>query len=79
MSEVHNSIIDTYRENFPKYVGSRNLTRIQNVFSFAACNVGRRVKYSQFSGQDKSATIKTDIELLCMAMERLPELDLGLV
>lgn len=65
--DVHNSIIETYREDFPKYIGSRNLTRIQNVFNFAARNIGQKVKYSRFSSQDKSATIKKDIELLCMA------------
>lgn len=67
VSEVHNSIIETYREDFPKYIGSRNLSRIQNVFNFSARNVGQKVKYSQFSRADKSATIKADIELLCMA------------
>jgi len=67
VSEVHNSIIETYQEDFPKYIGSRNLTRIQHVFNFAARNVGKKIKYSQFSRQDKSATIKRDIELLCMA------------
>lgn len=67
VGDVHNSIIETYREDFPKYIGSRNLARIQNVFNFAARNIGKKVKYSQFSNQDKSATIKADIELLCMA------------
>ncbi|WP_218943557.1 DUF4143 domain-containing protein [Exilibacterium tricleocarpae] len=67
VSEVHNSIIETYREDFPKYMGSRNLSRIHQVFNFAARNVGKKVKYAQFSSQDKSATIKKDIELLCMA------------
>lgn len=67
VTEVHHSIIETYREDFPKYIGSRNLGRIQNVFNFAARNVGKKVKYSQFSSQDKSATIKADIDLLCMA------------
>lgn len=67
VSEVHNSIIETYRDDFPKYIGSRNLSRIQKVFNFAARNVGKKVKYSQFSNQDKSVTIKADIELLCMA------------
>lgn len=67
VSEVHNSIIETYREDFPKYIGSRNLSRIQHVFNFAARNVGKKVKYSQYSNLDKSATIKADIELLCMA------------
>ena len=67
VSEVHNSIIETYREDFPKYVGSRSLVRIQHVFNFAARTVGNKVKYSQFSSQDQSVTIKKDIELLCMA------------
>ena len=67
VSDIHNSIIETYREDFPKYIGSRNLGRMQSVFNFAARNVGKKVKYSQYSNQDKSATIKSDIELLCMA------------
>ncbi|CAA6809731.1 MAG: Predicted ATPase (AAA+ superfamily) [uncultured Thiotrichaceae bacterium] len=67
VSEVHNSIIETYREDFPKYAGSRNLNRILNVFNFAARNIGTKVKYSHISSQDQSATIKGDLELLAMA------------
>jgi len=67
VSEIHNSIIETYREDFPKYIGSRSLTRIQSVFNFAARNIGKKVKYSQFTSEEKSATIKADIELLCQA------------
>ncbi|MCY4467676.1 MAG: ATP-binding protein [Thiotrichales bacterium] len=65
--EVHRSIIDTYREDFPKYVGSRSLPRIVNVFNFAARNVGRKVKYIHFSREATAATTRADIELLCMA------------
>lgn len=67
VTPVHNSIIETWRDDFPKYLGSRNLARIQHVFNFAARNVGKKVKYSQYSAHDKSATIRGDIELLCMA------------
>ena len=67
VGEVHGSIIDTYREDFPKYVGSRSLPRIVHVFNFAARNVGRKVKFMHFSREDKAATIRSDIELLCMA------------
>jgi len=67
VAEVHNSIIETYRDDFPKYTGTRNLNRIQQVFNFAARNVGKKVKYSHFSSDHQSAVIKTDIELLCMA------------
>ncbi|MDO8273689.1 MAG: AAA family ATPase [Gammaproteobacteria bacterium] len=67
VGDVHNSIIQTYREDFPKYIGSRSLSRVQQVFNFAARNVGKKVKYSQYSNVDTSATIKSDIELLCLA------------
>ncbi|WP_446009968.1 ATP-binding protein [Candidatus Electrothrix sp.] len=67
VSEVHNAIIETYRDDFPKYAGSRDLNRMLNVFNFAARNVGIKVKYSNISSQDQSATIKKDIELLAMA------------
>ena len=67
VSDIHNSIIDTYREDFPKYIGSRSLPRIVNVFNFAARNVGRKVKYIHFSREEKAATTRADIELLCMA------------
>ncbi len=67
VSEVHRSIIDTYRDDFPKYAGSRNLNRLLNVFNFAAGNVGVKVKYSNISSQEQSVTLKKDIELLTMA------------
>jgi uncharacterized protein len=67
VSEVHESLIQTYRDDFPKYIGNRNLGRIQRVFDYAARSVGSKVKYSQYSSDDKSATIKADIELLCAA------------
>ena len=67
VSEVHNSIIETYREDLPRYVGSRSLARIVNVLNFAARNVGRKVKYARFSRNDQAATIRADIERLCLA------------
>ena len=67
VSEIHNSIIETYRDDFPKYAGSRNLNRMLNVFNFAARNVGVKIKYSNISRKDQSVTIKKDIELLAMA------------
>jgi predicted AAA+ superfamily ATPase len=67
VSPVHNSIVDTYREDLQKYGASRNLARMLNVFNFAARNVGVKIKYSNVSRDDQGATIKRDIELLCMA------------
>lgn len=67
VSDVHNSIIDTYRDDFPKYAGSRNLNRMLNVFNFAARNIGTKIKYTNISRDEQSITLKKDIELLAMA------------
>ena len=67
VSKVHNSIIETYREDFPKYTGGRDLHRMVNVFNFVARNVGQKIKYSNISAQDQSITIKKDLDLLSMA------------
>lgn len=67
VGEVHNSIVETYRDDFFKYGGSRNQNRMLNVFNLAARNVGAKIKYSNISPQDQSVTIKKDIELLAMA------------
>lgn len=67
VSKVHNSIIETYQEDFSKYAGSRNLIRMRNVFNFVARNIGKKIKYSNISTQDQSGTLKKDIELLTMA------------
>jgi predicted AAA+ superfamily ATPase len=67
VSAVHHALIDTYKDDFPKYIGSRNLSRLLKVFAYAARSVGSKVKYSNFSADHQSATIKGDIELLCLA------------
>ena len=67
VSTVHAAIIDTWRDDFPKYAARRDLTRMLRVFNFAARQTGRKVKYSNISPDDQSATIQRDIELLAMA------------
>ena len=67
VSAVHASIIDTWRDDFPKYASRRDLTRMLRVFNFAARHAGRKVKYSNVSPDDQSATIRRDLDLLAMA------------
>lgn len=67
VSDVHNSIIETYRDDFPKYGKNRDQNRMLDVFNFAARNVGVKVKYSNISREDQSTVLKKDLELLCMA------------
>lgn len=64
---VHTSIIDTYRDDFPKYAPRRDMTRMLRVFNFAARQPGRKVKYSNVSPDDQGSTIRRDIDVLAMA------------
>jgi len=67
VGSVHNSIIETYREDFQKYAPSRNLSRMQHVLNFVARNVGTKIKYANIAKDVHSATIRQDIDLLSMA------------
>ena len=67
VSGIHANIIDTYRDDFPKYAARRDMTRMLRVFNFAARQPGRKVKFSNISPNDQSATIRRDIDLLAMA------------
>lgn len=67
VSAVHAGIVDTWRDDFPKYAARRDLTRMLRVFHFAARNPGRKVKYSNVSPDDQGATVRRDIDLLEMA------------
>ena len=67
VSAVHAGIVDTWRDDFPKYAARRDLTRMLRVFHFAARNPGRKIKYSNVSPDDQSATVRRDVDLLEMA------------
>lgn len=67
VSRVHASIIETYRDDFPKYAARRDLTRMLGVFNFAAMRAGRKVKYSNIFPDQQSATLRRDIDILAMA------------
>ena len=67
VDEVHASITGTYHDDFPKYAARRDMTRMLRVFNFAARQPGRKVKFSNISPNDQSATLRRDIDLLAMA------------
>ena len=67
VGDVHAGIVETYRDDFPKYGPRRDMTRMLRVFNFAARQLGRKVKFSNVSPHDQSATVRGDIDLLAMA------------
>lgn len=64
VASVHAGILDTYRDDFPKYAARRDMTRMLRVFNFAARQSGPKVGYSKVSPEASSATIRDDIDLL---------------
>lgn len=64
---VQQSIIDTYRDDFAKYRKRIPQLRLDRAFEYAALNVGKKIKYSNISEDDKSRELKVAIELLVKA------------
>lgn len=66
-SEVHQSLLDTFRDDFAKYAGRIPTLRLARVFDSIPRLLGRKFKYASVSGNDKAAAIKHSLDLLCKA------------
>ena len=67
VSRIHNTLIETYIDDFAKYAGRTDLTRLQNVFRALPHQGGKKVVYARFSREDTSVQIKNALELLLKA------------
>lgn len=63
-STVHRQIASTYEDDFTKYAKRQQLVRLQRTFRMIPRQVGQKVKYSNFSREDRAINVKTAIELL---------------
>ena len=66
-TRVHQSIIETYKDDFSKYVRQSQLIRLHRVFNYVPSAVGKKVKYSNIAGDEKSRELKAAIDLLSKA------------
>lgn len=64
---IHTSIIQSFRDDFPKYLGSMKANRVTSVLNTVARNVGQKVKYVHYSREAPSREIKADLEHLHLA------------
>lgn len=64
---VHQSIIETYKDDFSKYVRQEQLIRLHRVLNYVPSAVGEKVKYSNISKDDKARELKIAIDLLSKA------------
>lgn len=68
VSDVHRSIVATYRDDFSKYVSTPSqLRRLQRVFDFVPAALGSKVKYSHIDRDARAREVRAAIELLAQA------------
>ena len=67
VSNVHRSIVDTFQDDFSKYATQKDLLLLQKVFNYIPRSLGKKIKYSNISRENRSQEIKAIIELLTKA------------
>ena len=67
VTAVHRSIAETYQDDFSKYAKQKELVLMQKVFRQIPRIIGRKVKYSNISKEDKSIAVKAVIDQLVKA------------
>lgn len=64
---VHDSIVSTYEDDFAKYARQKELALLQRVYRLIPMNVGRKIRYVNFSRENRSRDVKGAIEMLSKA------------
>lgn len=64
--DVQNSIVQTYRDDIPKYTSNTEYSRVTDVFEYTAANLGNKVIFSDISAVH-SRSVKSAIDLLAKA------------
>ena len=67
VTPVHQSIVDTYQDDFSRYASPRVLLRLQRVFNHVPRSVGHKVKYTQISREETARELRASIDLLAKA------------
>ncbi len=67
ISNVHASLLKTYRDDFGKYAQGKELLRTQKLFDRLPALVGKKVKYSEISREEQAKEIREVIDLLSQA------------
>lgn len=62
--EVHQSILETYRDDFSKYARGAELEKLRRIFEVVPRAIGRKVQYRQFHPDWKAQDIRHGLELL---------------
>ena len=66
-SVVHQSLIDTFENDLAKYSSGPTLERSRAIFQKLALHAGKKIKYVNFSKEDKAREVKQSLDQLAMA------------
>ena len=72
--KIHEDLVNSFREDFPKYAIYSDKRCLNMVFSSVARSVGQQIKYSHLSDDFTNPTIKKAFDILCLAqvIRRIP-------
>ncbi|MBX3745557.1 MAG: ATP-binding protein [Verrucomicrobiae bacterium] len=65
--EIHDSIIETYRDDFSKYATGTDLVRLQRVMDYLGRHVCEKVKYSNIDRESQAREVRRALDLLIKA------------
>lgn len=65
--DVHHSIVSTYKNDFSKYTGKKDIPRVEEIFEVLPKNLGKKIKYTHFSTELDARKIKKSLQLLRLA------------
>ncbi len=65
--EIHNQLVEAYRQDFQKYAKKHQLKYLDHLFKQIPSLVGKQFKYSNISGGYKKREIAPCLDLLCNA------------
>lgn len=66
-SRAHASILETYRDDFPKYGTAAEIRRLRRAYDSIPGAIGEKVKYSRVDPDSQSRDVKRALEQLVMA------------
>ena len=61
--KVHRSIIQTYRDDFPKYAKKKNMEKVSTLFDSLSHFIGKKVRYSEIMPEKRSVNVKEMLRL----------------
>ena len=67
VSAIHESILNTYNDDFSKYAKPKELMLLQSIFNQIPKQISNKIKYSNFSREQKSKDVKYCLDLLAKA------------